>query len=131
MDLPGDVQNKLVGMGLIPGAIVEVVKIAPLGDPIVFSLNGRNITLRKKEAEGIEVEPVDEVMPLYLAMFEDGEYEVVEMFEGKRFLEKVKKLGIFSGERLTVKNGTLYLKGRPILLGKGEALKILVRVVKG
>lgn len=131
MNLSGDIQNRLVGMGLIPGVIVEVVKVAPLGDPIVFSLNGREITLRKKEAEGIEVEPVDEVIPLYLAMFEDGEYEVIDVFRGRRFLEKMKKLGVFPGERLRVKDGIPHLKDKVIPLGKGEALKILVKVVKG
>ncbi len=41
---------QLLEMGLIPGAQVEVYKVAPLGDPMVVSVSGTEVTLRKVEA---------------------------------------------------------------------------------
>ncbi len=41
---------QLLEMGLVPGAEVEVYKIAPLGDPMVVSVSGTEVTLRKVEA---------------------------------------------------------------------------------
>ncbi|WP_292469876.1 FeoA domain-containing protein [Methanolobus sp.] len=46
-------------MGLTPGTRVEVIRRAPLGDPVEFKLKGYNLSLRKKEAETILVELVE------------------------------------------------------------------------
>jgi ferrous iron transport protein A len=43
-------------MGVLPGEEVTLEKIAPLGDPIGVSMKNYSLSLRKKEAEGIEVE---------------------------------------------------------------------------
>jgi Fe2+ transport system protein FeoA len=50
--------KRIVEMGVTPGTIVEVERIAPLGDPIDVRVKGYHLTLRRAEAEGIEVEPV-------------------------------------------------------------------------
>jgi ferrous iron transport protein A len=42
-------------MGLIKGADVKVVKVAPLGDPIQLNVRGYELSIRKSEAELIEV----------------------------------------------------------------------------
>ncbi len=47
---------KLMEMGCVPGEIVKVEKIAPLGDPISISVAGYNLSLRKTEADNIWVE---------------------------------------------------------------------------
>ncbi|MGF7230660.1 FeoA family protein [Arachidicoccus sp.] len=47
---------KLMEMGCIPGEIVKVDQIAPLGDPISISVVGYNLSLRLNEAEYILVE---------------------------------------------------------------------------
>jgi len=39
------------------GTEIEVVKLAPLGDPIEVKLRGYHLSLRKQEAEQIEIEP--------------------------------------------------------------------------
>lgn len=49
-------RRKLLSMGLTPGAIIEVVRIAPLGDPLQLSVRGVSLTLRHNEAETILVE---------------------------------------------------------------------------
>jgi Fe2+ transport system protein FeoA len=43
-------------MGVTPGTVVEVERVAPLGDPIDIKVKGYHLSLRKEEAEGIEVE---------------------------------------------------------------------------
>ena len=43
-------------MGIIPGVVLEVVKLAPLGDPIEIKIKGYNLSLRKDEASQISVE---------------------------------------------------------------------------
>ena len=52
----GAVKRRLVDMGLTPGTEVKVTKIAPLGDPIEVTLRGYELSLRKADAEMIEVE---------------------------------------------------------------------------
>lgn len=52
----GEVNKRIVEMGVTPGAVVEVERVAPLGDPIDIKVKGYHLSLRKEEAEGIEVE---------------------------------------------------------------------------
>ena len=52
----GAVCRRLVDMGAVRGTTVEVIKVAPLGDPIEVKLKGYNLSLRKEEAAGINVE---------------------------------------------------------------------------
>ena len=42
--------------GMMPGAEVEVRRVAPLGDPMKIQLRGASVSLRKQEAAIIEVE---------------------------------------------------------------------------
>jgi ferrous iron transport protein A len=53
-----DVFLKLMEMGCIPGEIVKVDQIAPLGDPIAIKVSGYNLSLRLDEAQHIFVEEV-------------------------------------------------------------------------
>jgi ferrous iron transport protein A len=52
----GAMKRRLMDMGLLPGAEVQVEKVAPLGDPIEVRIRSYHLSLRKKEAEGIAVE---------------------------------------------------------------------------
>lgn len=58
----GSIRRRLVDMGAVNGTVVEVVKVAPLGDPIEIKMRGYNLTLRKQEAGAITVEtlPIEE-----------------------------------------------------------------------
>jgi ferrous iron transport protein A len=51
------VARRLMEMGLLPGTHVEVVRVAPLGDPIELSLRGYSLSIRRSEAADIGVEP--------------------------------------------------------------------------
>lgn len=46
---------RLLEMGVMEGTEIEVVKLAPLGDPIEVKLRGYHLSLRKQEAEQIEI----------------------------------------------------------------------------
>jgi len=49
---------KLMEMGCLPGEIISIEKIAPLGDPISIRVAGYSLSLRLNEAEAILVEDV-------------------------------------------------------------------------
>ncbi len=53
------IRRKLMEMGLTSDAVVEVVRTAPLGDPIQIKVRGYCLSLRKSEADRVEVEVID------------------------------------------------------------------------
>lgn len=52
----GEINKRILEMGITPGSVVELERIAPLGDPIDVKVRGYHLSLRKDEAEGIDVE---------------------------------------------------------------------------
>jgi ferrous iron transport protein A len=58
MTLPPETHRRLMEMGLTRGAKFEVVRYAPMGDPIEIRVRGYHLSLRKSEAAGIAVEEV-------------------------------------------------------------------------
>lgn len=55
INVPPASRSRLMEMGLLVGTKVEVVRFAPLGDPVEIKVRGYNLTLRKSEAEQILV----------------------------------------------------------------------------
>ena len=53
--LPPEARPRLMEMGLLVGSAVQLVRFAPLGDPVEIKVLGYNLTLRKQEAEQILV----------------------------------------------------------------------------
>jgi ferrous iron transport protein A len=53
-----ELRRRLLDMGITKGVLVEIKKIAPLGDPVDIYLRGYELCLRKKDMESIEVEVV-------------------------------------------------------------------------
>ena len=51
-------RGRLLEMGLLVGTPVELVRFAPLGDPVEIKVRGYHLTLRKQEAEQIWVRTV-------------------------------------------------------------------------
>jgi ferrous iron transport protein A len=49
---------KLMEMGCVPGEIIKVEQVAPLGDPIAITVSGYNLSLRLDEAKYIFVEEI-------------------------------------------------------------------------
>lgn len=56
--VPAASRPRLMEMGLLAGTTVELVRFAPLGDPVEIKVRGYNLTLRKHEAEQIFVQPI-------------------------------------------------------------------------
>lgn len=52
----GAVKRRIMDMGLTKGATVYIRKVAPLGDPIEVTVRGYELSLRKADAELIDVE---------------------------------------------------------------------------
>ncbi|KPK47485.1 MAG: hypothetical protein AMJ77_02935 [Dehalococcoidia bacterium SM23_28_2] len=52
----GPVRRRILDMGVVPGIEVEVVKVAPLGDPVDLLIRGYHLSLRREEAREILVE---------------------------------------------------------------------------
>ena len=50
-------RGRLLEMGLLVGTSVELVRFAPLGDPVEIKVRGYHLTLRKQEADLIFVQP--------------------------------------------------------------------------
>lgn len=51
----GAITRRLMEMGVVPGASVKVVKMAPFGDPIEIRVRGYSLAMRRTEADAIEV----------------------------------------------------------------------------
>ena len=49
-------RRRMLDMGLVKGAEIRVVRMAPFGDPMEFEIKGYHLSLRKREAKAIEVE---------------------------------------------------------------------------
>lgn len=52
----GAIKRRIMDMGITKGVTVTVRKVAPLGDPIEVTVRGYELSLRKADAETIEVE---------------------------------------------------------------------------
>lgn len=52
----GAVKRRIMDMGLTKGVEVKVRKVAPLGDPVEITVRGYELSIRKADAEMIEVE---------------------------------------------------------------------------
>ena len=54
-DLPPEHRQRLLEMGLTIGAEFEVVRFAPLGDPVDIKVRGYHLSLRKSDAAGVRI----------------------------------------------------------------------------
>ena len=52
----GAVRRRIMDMGITKGVVVYVRKLAPLGDPVELTVRGYELSLRRADAEMIEVE---------------------------------------------------------------------------
>lgn len=49
----GPMRRRIMDMGVTPGTLIKVIKMAPLGDPIEINIRGYELSLRKEEAQQI------------------------------------------------------------------------------
>lgn len=55
LDVPGAAKGRLMELGVTVGVTIEVIRFAPLGDPMEIKVRGGHLSLRKAEAAGISV----------------------------------------------------------------------------
>ena len=51
----GEITERLLEMGLTPGTEIQIVRFAPLGDPIDIKIRGYHLSIRRQEAEVVQV----------------------------------------------------------------------------
>ncbi|ELR64335.1 FeoA family protein [Photobacterium marinum] len=51
----GMIRQRLMDLGIMPQAVVTMIRSAPLGDPIEIKIDNTHVSLRRSEAAGIEV----------------------------------------------------------------------------
>ena len=56
----GALRQHFLDMGIVPGAVVTLVKYAPMGDPMELRIHGYELTLRLDDAAQIDVELISE-----------------------------------------------------------------------
>ena len=52
----GAIRRRLMDMGLVKGVGIKMVKAAPMGDPVEYLVRGYHLSLRKSEAELVEID---------------------------------------------------------------------------
>ena len=83
----GALRQHILDMGVIPGSVVTLTKLAPLGDPMELKVHGYALSLRKADAARIEVEPASAEKPVQ-APPEPHENEHPGYGEGGRYHDK-------------------------------------------
>jgi ferrous iron transport protein A len=142
----GPIRRRLVDMGLTHGAVIDMVKTSPLGDPVEYRLRGYHLSLRKSEAQTIEVELLNGSQPwrahrghsrsvIPLVRCKTGQkVEIVRTRGGRGFNNRLMRMDLKPGAVLhVVQNdfpGPLIISvnnGDRLVIGKGMARHILVQ----
>jgi ferrous iron transport protein A len=125
-------RQRMMDMGLVYGAEIIFIRSAPLGDPIEFSVRGYRLSWRKEDARNILVE-LTGAIPLCMAPAKE-EVEIAHVHGGFHFKQRVEKMGLDVGTKITVQRS---IRGGPVVidvdrklvqLGHGMARKILVNL---
>lgn len=62
VSMHGRANRRLMEMGMTTGSVIEIERVAPLGDPVDIKIRGYHLSLRRSEADGIEVELLQDRM---------------------------------------------------------------------
>lgn len=55
----GAISRRMADMGVVPGQRVHLLRVAPLGDPLELQVMGYHLSLRRAEAQRVQVRPLD------------------------------------------------------------------------
>lgn len=53
---PAELKSRLYALGIIPGSLLQILRFAPLGDPLQVKVGGSFVSIRKSEAAIIKIE---------------------------------------------------------------------------
>lgn len=127
ISVPDDVVgSRLLSIGFVPGNKVRVVSSAPLGDPRVYMVMGKMVTLRNDEARQIIVSMEDDIE--LLSDVTEGVWKVVHLIGGRNFLSKLRSMGIEVGSTVkVVSRNVVETEKGTFKVGLGMAKRIFVR----
>ena len=123
------IRRRLLDMGVVVGAEVEVQRVAPLGDPVEIRIKGYDLALRRNEAENIQMELTQGMLSRVRA----GEsVKVVALGAGWGLQRRLADMGLTPGVKIKVISGgrpgqvVIEVRGSRMALGHGIAQKIIV-----
>ena len=97
----GALRQHFLDMGMIPGAEVTVVKLAPMGDPMELQVHGYELTLRLAEAAQIEIDSIEKRSNPHARLENGKESEHPGLGEDGRYHSKKDENPLPEGTRLT------------------------------
>ncbi|MGD9142782.1 MAG: FeoA family protein [Dehalococcoidia bacterium] len=123
------IRRRLLDMGVVAGAEVEVQRVAPLGDPVEIRVKGYDLALRREEAVNIQVD----LSRTYLSRVESGQtVTLVSLGAGWGLQRRLADMGLTPGAEIKViRSGrpgqaVIEIRGSRMALGHGVTRKILV-----
>lgn len=124
--------NRLMQMGVLPGSILQIVRVGPLGRTVEVVIDhGEGIALRTEELRRLNCKVI--AMPLSAVKNKKQTYRIRNFLGGWRFIQKMQNRNLLLSDiiRLKESNGyELILKDdRLIRVGRGEAEKIIVEPI--
>jgi len=96
----GALRQHILDMGIIPGSVVKLTKLAPLGDPMELLVHGYALSIRKADAARIEIEAAEEESPV-TPPDEPHEDEHPGLGESGRYHDKTHEHPLPGGTTLT------------------------------
>ncbi len=96
-----EISPRLRAIGILPGVSITVIKSAPMGDPRMYKVFNKIITLRQSEAELIEVK-LEQESSLPLSYVAPGEYIVKELRVGIMARKFFEKCGIVENSKISL-----------------------------
>lgn len=97
----GSLRQHFLDMGVIPGAEVTVVKLAPMGDPMELQIHGYELTLRLDDAAKIDIEPISRRSKNYTSPVNFSKFHHPGLGEGGKYHDKDDGDPLPEGEPLT------------------------------
>lgn len=97
----GALRQHFLDMGMIPGAEVTVVKLAPMGDPMELQVHGYELTLRLAEAAQIEIDSIEKRSNPHARVENEKKSEHPGLGEDGRYHSKKDENPLPEGTKLT------------------------------
>lgn len=128
------IAQRLAQMGVLPGATLHIIRLAPFAATIEVSVDGgQSFAIRKNELAALDCEAV--ALPLVSRHIKlNSDYHIRYLYGGKKFQQRMASQGIHPGLLLKVINQTgplieilLVDQGKTVKLGRGKAEKIIIR----
>ena len=97
----GALRQHFLDMGLIPGAEVTLVKLAPMGDPMELRIHGYELTLRLDDAAQIGITPTEKAPAMSAVLADDKMVDHPGLGEGGKYHIKKGENPLPEGRTLT------------------------------